>query len=884
MNGSVIIIGGGLGGLVTGAILAKEGLSVTVVEKNSTVGGGLQSFIRFGEVFDTGMHVVGGMHEGGSSRRLFEYLGLFDRLHLKDVDPRTIDSIYFSEDGRRFRIAQGRDNFVKALAKEFPDQENNLLSYVNAMYKVAEEVNLFYLRESSNPFTAHSEDFLMAADAFISKYVTDDRLRSVLAYLNPFYGGAGGVTPAYIHSIISILYIEGPSRFAGGTCLAAGTLADFIKENGGTVLVSDAVAKVSTSDRMITGVLTEKGLALSADYYICAIHPCTFFNLLDDRSALPKLYVNRLDSIPNSYSAFLLNIKLKQDSFPYLNHSGYYLKHYSDMWKFNDPDMEWPLGFMYMTPPEIDQGEFSSKMIITVPMLWKEVKEWEDSRVGNRSEGYEEWKRRCADKVLDCMEEMFPGFREDCVEDVNTASPLTIRDYYGVKEGSMCGFTKDHNDLILSNVPVTTKIRNLFLTGQNCNLHGFCGVSLTAINTCEAILGKNYILDRINLSGFDDIRPYYDSEIPAAMQRIASDPHFPALASFVFPDMPAGEAKALVRSVKTVNDFQIKVMYEGCKRIIGSSISSFTYDGTDNIDRERKYLFVSNHRDIMLDATLLETILVSLGLDTTEITFGANLMQGELVTDIGKANKMFRVERPGEDIAAFYRSSLHLSEYIRSALTARGRSVWIANRNGRTKDGKDRTDPGIIKMFAMSRPEDRVRAIAELNVLPVSISYEWEPCDILKALELYARARGPYRKKEGEDLESILTGICQQKGLVHISICKPVTESELSQFSSLKPNDFYRKVADLLDRRICSAYRLCHNNYIAHDILHGRTEYGAFYSTAQRERFLAVMARLDSCAAGYDLAELKRIYLGIYANPVDSGQLFKNDEDSCQII
>ena len=884
MNGSVIIIGGGLGGLVTGAILAKEGLRVTVIEKNSTVGGGLQSFTRFGEVFDTGMHVVGGMHEGGSSRRLFEYLGLFDRLHLKDVDPRTIDSIYFSEDGRRFRIAQGRDNFVKALAKEFPDQENNLLSYVNAMYKVAEEVNLFYLRESSDPFTAHSEDFLMAADVFISKYVTDDRLRSVLAYLNPFYGGAGGVTPAYIHSIISILYIEGPSRFAGGTCLAAGTLADFIKENGGTVLVSDAVAKVSTSDRMITGVLTEKGLALSADYYICAIHPCTFFNLLDDRSALPKLYVNRLDSIPNSYSAFLLNIKLKQDSFPYLNHSGYYLKHYSDMWKFNDPDMEWPLGFMYMTPPEIDQGEFSSKMIITVPMLWKEVKEWEDSRVGNRSEGYEEWKRRCADKVLDCMEEMFPGFREDCVEDVNTASPLTIRDYYGVKEGSMCGFSKDHNDLILSNVPVTTKVRNLFLTGQNCNLHGFCGVSLTAINTCEAILGKNYILDRINLSGFDDIRPYYDSEIPAAVQRIASDPHFPALASFVFPDMPTGEAKDLVRSVKTVNDFQMKVMYEGCKRIIGSSISSFTYDGTDNIDRERKYLFVSNHRDIMLDATLLETILVSLGLDTTEITFGANLMQGELVTDIGKANKMFRVERPGEDIAAFYRSSLHLSEYIRSALTARGRSVWIANRNGRTKDGRDRTDPGIIKMFAMSRPEDRVRAIAELNVLPVSISYEWEPCDILKALELYARARGPYRKKEGEDLESILTGICQQKGLVHISICKPVTESELSQFSSLKPNDFYRKVADLLDRRICSAYRLFHNNYIAHDILHGRTEYGAFYSTAQRESFLASMARLDSCAAGYDPDELKRIYLGIYANPVDSGQLFKNDEDSCQII
>lgn len=497
MDKSAVIIGGGLGGLFTGAILAKEGVGVTVIEKNVTVGGGLQSFRRFGEVFDTGMHVIGGMQEGGNIRRICEYLGIFDKVHIMDVDPDMIDTLYFAEDGMTYHIAKGKEQFVDALAGYFPDQRENLRSYIAALYRIVDELDLFYLRPSKEYIVMHSDEFMMAADSFIAKYITNEKLCSVLAYMNPLYAGKGNTTPAYIHALISVIYINGPSRFAGGSYLFAEALKESIESHGGKVITGDGVAKIFSQDRMITGVRTRKGLDFSADYYICAIHPCSMFGLLDDPSVLSKAYRNRLEMIPNSYSAFTVNIKLKPGRFRYINHSAYYMSRYDEIWNFDKDDREWPLGFLYMTPPEIEQGEYSAKMIITAPMTWSKVSRWEDTTVGHRGEEYEKWKEECTEKLLDRMEEIYPDFR-DCIEAVNTATPLTIRDYYAVKEGSMCGYSKDCNDITFSQVPVVTKVRNLLLTGQNCNVHGFCGVPLTAINTSEVILGHNYVLNRIN--------------------------------------------------------------------------------------------------------------------------------------------------------------------------------------------------------------------------------------------------------------------------------------------------------------------------------------------------------------------------------------------------
>ncbi|MBR5394508.1 MAG: NAD(P)/FAD-dependent oxidoreductase [Bacteroidaceae bacterium] len=493
---NALIIGGGLGGLFTGAILAKEGLKVTIIEKNATVGGGLQSFTRFGEVFDTGMHVIGGMQRGGNIRRICDFLGIMDKVQIADLDSDFTDELYFAEDGKRYRLAKGREGFVNTLARQFPHQRQELKNYVDAVYRLTNEVDIFFLRPTDSHIPVHSSEFMMAADAFVTKYITDSKLRSVVAYMNPLYSGRADMTPAYVHAIITSLYIDGQSRFVGGSYRFAETLSNFITSQGSTIIKGDGVEHVHSADGLISGVTTKKGHTLYADYYICAIHPCNFMKLLDDPTILPKAYRNRLDSIPNSYSAFTLNLKLKPNSFPYLNHSGYYMTRYDDIWNFGRSDRKWPLGFLYMTPPEEKQGPYSTKMIVTSPMLWDNVQKWENTTVGNRGKDYIVWKQKCAEKLLDQMEQMYPNFR-DCVEQINMASPLTIRDYYGVKEGAMCGFSKDYKNILLSQVPVVTKVKNLLLTGQCNNLHGFCGVPLTAINTCEAILGRNYVINKL---------------------------------------------------------------------------------------------------------------------------------------------------------------------------------------------------------------------------------------------------------------------------------------------------------------------------------------------------------------------------------------------------
>jgi hypothetical protein len=369
-------------------------------------------------------------------------------------------------------------------------------------------------------------------------------------------------------------------------------------------------------------------------------------------------------------------------------------------------------------------------------------------------------------------------------------------------------------------------------------------------------------------SKFDDIRPYNAEEFPAAIKRISESTSFPLLASYVYPGEPIEEVRQRIAGYKNVHDFQTQTMRRVNERVIEDSITEFSCDGIDRLSLDKNYLFVSNHRDIMLDSSLLQYYLVTQGFDTTEITFGANLMSSQLVIDIGKCNKMFKVERPGGSIKDFYRSSLHLSEYIRYTLLEKRQSVWIAQRNGRTKDGLDATDQGIIKMFCMSRTDDKIQALSELNIVPVAVSYEWESCDILKALELYQAQFAKYIKKPGEDLNSILTGLLQQKGRVHFEICEPVSEEELMTFDDLTNNEYHKAVALLIDSRINEAYRLWPNNYIAHDIRYGSKAFKAFYTPEERKAFESRLAKLEKYV-DCDLDQLKDIFLGIYSNPVE---------------
>ncbi len=497
MKKTVIVIGGGMGGLFTGAFLSKEGFKVTILEKNATIGGGLQCFKRNGTSFETGMHILGGFQPGGTLNRICTYLGILDKLQMQFTDVDAMDSIIYGEDGRCYTLPGGKEAFTNYLKEQFPAEADGIQQYMDALYSLCEEIDLFNLRNGKGHLFAHNDLFFMPTDKFIARYVTNGRLRELLAYMSPMYGGVAGHTPVYIHAMINVLYINGSSQFIGGSQQLADCLADIIVSNGGQVISGDAVSHIEVCDRIVNRVITQSEKEYRADWYISDVHPDTLFSLTSD-GAFPKSYVNRVRSIPNTYSAFSVYLKFKPETQPYVNHPCYYQANYETVWQLGNYDeANFPQGFMYITPPSHNQGPWAERMIVNCVMPFDPVRKWEHTTVGHRGADYKSWKERLMNKVIDILNTLHPGFR-DSIEMVFASSPLTIRDYYGVKDGSLYGHQWDCENMIQSQMPIVTKVRNLLLTGQNVNLHGICGVPLTAIETAETIVGYGTIVEKIS--------------------------------------------------------------------------------------------------------------------------------------------------------------------------------------------------------------------------------------------------------------------------------------------------------------------------------------------------------------------------------------------------
>lgn len=372
---------------------------------------------------------------------------------------------------------------------------------------------------------------------------------------------------------------------------------------------------------------------------------------------------------------------------------------------------------------------------------------------------------------------------------------------------------------------------------------------------------------------FDDLRPFRDEEIPAALDRIVSNPHFRALAAYLYPTQSVEYLQQEFRKIESVRQFQLQVMDSAIKAIVKKTTTGFTCSGLERLSPDKSYLFVSNHRDIFLDSALLQIALVAQGLQTSEITFGSNLMQDDFIVDIGKCNKMFKVIRGGNP-RDFYRNSVHLSRYIRYTLLHKRESVWIAQRNGRTKDGHDATDQGLIKMFALSGESDIVENLLQLNIVPIAVSYQYETCDNLKARELYLSRECKYLKAPGEDMHSIMAGITEPKGGVHFEITPPLEYKELRQLNSGEKNEVVQGVARLIDKRIYKGYKLWNTNYIAYDMLNNTFDYTDQYTVQEYRDFAARMHRRLECFEG-DHVDLMNIFLKIYANPVQNREITK---------
>lgn len=366
---------------------------------------------------------------------------------------------------------------------------------------------------------------------------------------------------------------------------------------------------------------------------------------------------------------------------------------------------------------------------------------------------------------------------------------------------------------------------------------------------------------------FDDIRPYNDAEMRKALQRIAASCEFEKVAAYLYPSVPIEEVRQQFASINTIDQLQETVMYDLTTRIIENTITRLTYSGIELLNPGQNYLFISNHRDIVLDANLLVYILHQHHFPPTQVSFGANLMTHPVLADIGMCNRMFKVVRDGSP-KEFYYSIVRVSQYIHYVLTSYKESVWIAQRNGRTKDGNDHTEVALVKMLGLYDGRIAASTYESLHIVPVTVSYEWEPCDLLKVREMCLTSQqGRYVKQSGEDFASILTGIGSPKGHVHITINKPVSAGDLDRLPR-GGSAYASSLAQLLTNRIREGYRLMPTNYVAYDLLHGGEKYIDRYTSDQRSLYLERMAQLQP-VDGINFAIIQQQFLSLYANPVE---------------
>ncbi|HOY50011.1 MAG TPA: 1-acyl-sn-glycerol-3-phosphate acyltransferase [Flavobacteriales bacterium] len=366
---------------------------------------------------------------------------------------------------------------------------------------------------------------------------------------------------------------------------------------------------------------------------------------------------------------------------------------------------------------------------------------------------------------------------------------------------------------------------------------------------------------------FDPIRPFYDHEVSEAIDRLLQQASFHTALRYVFPDVSSEDVQLRLRSLKSVDEFQSKIISNAVAAIIRSSTSGVRSSGLDKLDPKKAYLFISNHRDIVLDSALLNYLLHMDEFPTTRIAIGSNLLQKSWIEDLVKLNKNFIVHRNVQARQA-YDYSLRLSRYIRHSITKENSSVWIAQREGRSKDGYDQTQAGLLKMFGMST-DDGPAGYQELNIVPVSISYELEPCAGMKAFEKYTKAQtGSYEKGEGEDLKSMQMGIARPKGRVQFSFGEPLSKEEIQlAFETGNRNEAMKKMAERIDSHIVSNYRLYPYNYIAYDLLHESKEFVSNYSDKDKLAFESYLNEELLPLKG-DAELLKKHLLNIYANPL----------------
>ena len=493
MSKRVIIIGSGLGGLMSGAVLSKEGYEVHVLEKNHQTGGNLQTFEREGHRFETGLHYIGSMDRGQTLYQFFKYVGLTSRLHLRRLEMRGYDRLTFGEEGEVYFHNQGWDNFEKELTAAFPQEKEGIRSYVRMVRETIRSIPLYDLENADN-YLLSPDHLKGCAMGVISSLIDNKRLRSVLAGANSIYHGAAQRTPWYLHCCVRNSLVQSSWRPAEGSDQISNELVRIIQEQGGSVTTHSEVKELLVSDGKVAGAVTGGGEVYAGDYFISNVHPSVTLGWLDPKT-FRRSYRQRLACLENTPGFFSVYMVLKNKALPYQNYNHF---HYASDTYFRDdiPDDTWPQTFLLYTPAHGEKDGYATIASALTFMPLRQYSQWAGLAPKDRGESYQDFKEERAERLISAVAKRYPGLKEN-IRSWFVSTPLTFQDYTGTKDGSAYGILKDCQHPALSILSPRTHIPNLYLTGQNLNIHGVLGTTIGAILTSSELIGFKELVKKI---------------------------------------------------------------------------------------------------------------------------------------------------------------------------------------------------------------------------------------------------------------------------------------------------------------------------------------------------------------------------------------------------
>lgn len=482
----VVVIGGGFGGLTCALSLAKAGRSVLVLERAAVLGGAFQSFRRRGQLLDTGFHYVGGVGEGEVMHPLIRFFGLED-LPWQPLDDPFLD-VYLK--GHHYALHRGYDRFVDALAADFPEDRDALRELAGLMREINE-----HIYESVLPGTTVQSNSLMTVSArtYLEARFSSPELRDVLCG-QCFTTELTDELPLYsfLQSLNS--FIQGAYRLKGGGDVLIRRLAEQIEALSGRILTGKAVNRFEISDDgRIAAVVCDDGGTFAADTFISTLHPALTTDLIPECPQVRGIYRRRMHRLENTAGMFTVQLALKPGTVPYRNRNVSVLEG-DDIWHSScgRDDRVRNLLLHYNVP---DSGAFATNIDLLTPMDWDSVREWEESSVGRRPDGYREFKQRKAEECIAIAQRYIPDLQGN-IEQVWTSTPLTYRDYTSIPQGSSFGVRKSCQNVIGTVISPQTPFPNLFLAGQSLMLHGMLGTAMTSVKTCNQICGQNLLEGR----------------------------------------------------------------------------------------------------------------------------------------------------------------------------------------------------------------------------------------------------------------------------------------------------------------------------------------------------------------------------------------------------